>query len=129
MNLFDVVGAINDKKDIDRAEALSVYAPFMINRALSMHGDTIFYANEMNARSQLDKDMQFDFYMNIIPKGKRFGKWAKAEKVEEDITNIMTFYSINRRRAEEILSLFSDDLLKELKDKMNKGGNHGAKRK
>lgn len=127
MTPFDIINSINEKKEIDRTEALTDYAPFIINRGLSMHKDTIFFANEMNCRSQLDKDLQFDFYMTAVPKGKRYGKWAKAEKVEQDITNIMTYFCINRRRSEEILGLFSDSQLCELKDKMIKGGRHGAK--
>lgn len=127
MSPFDIINSINEKKRIDRAEALAEYSAFLINRGLSMNADTVFFANEMNKYPSLDKDIQYDFYMNAVPKGKRWSKWAKAEKAEQDVTNIMTYFCINRKRAEEILSLFSTQLLSELKDKMVKGGRHGAK--
>ena len=122
VKLFDIVNSINEKKEIDYTEAVKEYTPFLINKALSMHHQTVFFANMMNEHSNLDKDIQFDFYMNAVPKGKRFGKWQKLGKVEQDITNIMSFYSINRRRAEELLCLFSERQLTELADKRNQGG-------
>lgn len=130
MTPFDIINSINEKKPIDREEAIEEYAPFIINRGLSMHAETVHFANEMNHHSSLSKDQQFDFYMNAIPKGKRWGKWAKADKIEQDVANIQTYFEINRRRAEEILSLFTASQLSELKDSMNKGGSsHGRTNK
>lgn len=79
MSPFDYLNAINTtKKDImvdDVAE--KAYASFMVNRGLSYFPDTILFANEMNVNHHIDHRLQFDFFINIIKKKKRFSKWAK----------------------------------------------------
>ena len=74
MSPFEYLKAINEtKKDImvdDIAE--KEYNPFIINRGLSFFKDTILYANEMNIHHHLDHRVQFDFFINIIRKKKRF---------------------------------------------------------
>jgi hypothetical protein len=84
--------------------------------------DTVFFANEMNQRAHLDKDQQFDFYLNAVPKGKRWGKWAKADKLEENLSNIMNYFCINKSVAEQYLKLLSDEQLEEIKESQNYGG-------
>ena len=127
MTPFDIINTINNKSEHDKTEIVESYSPFVINRGLSMHRDTVLFANEMNRCYSLDKDQQFDFYYNAIPKGKRYGKWAKAEAEELEITNIMSLFVINRKQAEEYRRLFSSEQIKELNDNMIKGGRHGRK--
>ena len=58
------------------------YSPFMVNRALSYHKDTVLYANEMNSYPNLDKKLQYDFYINIIRASKRpYSKWHKKASI------------------------------------------------
>ena len=82
MNPFEFVKAINyTKKDImvdDLTEG--EYKPFLTNRALSYFPDTVLYANEMNQCGHLDSRLQFDFFINIIKKRKRFSPWLKANE-------------------------------------------------
>ena len=82
MNPFDYLNAINTtKKDIMVDElAEKATQPFMVNRGLSYFPDTILYANEMNINHHIDHRLQFDFFINIIKKKKRFSKWAKPLK-------------------------------------------------
>ena len=74
MSPFDYLKAINEtKKDImvdDVSE--KEYNAFIINRGLSFFNDTVIYANEMNKYHHLDNRLQFDFFINIIRKKKRF---------------------------------------------------------
>ena len=42
------------------------YAPFVINKCLSGQLDSVLYANEMNKHHQLDKRMQYDFFINSL---------------------------------------------------------------
>ena len=74
MNPFEYTNAINyTKKDImvdDVAE--KAYSSYMINRQLSYFPDTVLAANEMNRNHHLDNRLQFDFFINIIRKKKRF---------------------------------------------------------
>lgn len=122
MSPFDIINIINEKKICDRSDVVSEYSPFIINRGLSMTMDTVFFANEMNQRAHLDKDQQFDFYLNAVPKGKRWGKWAKADKLEENLSNIMNYFCINKSVAEQYLKLLSDEKLEEIKESQNYGG-------
>ena len=86
MSVFDYVNAIlENKKDliVDEITEKS-YDAFIVNRALSLHKDCIFYANEMNRYYILDKKLQNDFLLNIVRSQKRpFAKWVKAEKSED----------------------------------------------
>lgn len=122
MSPFDIINVINEKKPFDRSEIVTEYSPFIINRGFSMTMDTVFFANEMNGRAQLDKDQQFDFYLNAIPKGKRWGKWAKADKLEQSLTDIMGYFCINKSVAEQYLRLLSEEQLNEIHNLQNYGG-------
>jgi hypothetical protein len=123
MNPFEYVNAINyTKEDImvdDLAE--KEYNSFIINRSLSYFPDTILAANEMNRYHQIDKRLQFDFFINIIRKRKRFSKWNKKE-IEGDLEVIKEYYGYNESRALETLSILSPEQIDIIRKKVNKGG-------
>lgn len=116
---WDYVAAFNEKKDL---EYESDYSAFSVNRVLSMHVQTVYWANEMNRLSILDDDMQFDFYMNGIPKGKRFSEYAKKGEKVAEVDLIQRYFGINKRRAVEYLTLLTDDQLNIIKTKFMEGG-------
>jgi len=123
MTPFDYLNAINDSKvDImvdDLAE--KQYNSFMVNRGLSYFQDTAIYANEMNKHHHLDSRLQFDFFINIIRKRKRFSKWFKSS--ESDSLNVVKeYYGYSNEKAKQVLSLLNDHQLIELKQRMSKGG-------
>lgn len=118
---FDWLNSINLKTEIDETLIEKEYNPFMVNRGLSYFNDTVFWANEMNMRSFLDKDMQYKFLLNTVKKGKRFGKWAKSEK-DETIDMLIEFYQVSRQKAQEISRLLNTKQLQSIKEKMFKGG-------
>ena len=74
MNPFDFVNSINDSKKnlmvgTENDElAEKGYNPFLINKAFSYFIDTILYANEINQYSHLDNKLQYEYYLNGIPK-------------------------------------------------------------
>ena len=49
-------------------ENIKNYPPFIVNKCLAGHLDCIMFANEMNKNHQLDKDMQYSFYLNSLRK-------------------------------------------------------------
>ena len=51
------------------------YTPYVINKCVSHHMDTIMFANEMNRYPNLDKRLQYDFFINTIRSRKRFSPW------------------------------------------------------
>ena len=123
MNPFDYLKAINEtKKDImvdDIAERK--YNPFIINRGLSFFKDTILYANEMNRYHHLDNRVQFDFFINIIRKKKRWSKWIKASDVD-NLELIKEYYGYSNEKAKSALSLMSNEQIEQLKQRIYKGG-------
>jgi len=123
MNPFDYLKAINEtKKDImvdDIAE--KEYNPFIINRGLSFFKDTILYANEMNRYHHLDHRVQFDFFINIIRKKKRWSKWIKASDID-NLGLIKEYYGYSNEKAKSALSLMSNEQIEKLKQRIYKGG-------
>ena len=97
------------------------YPPFVINKCMSQHMDTIMFANEMNQYSSLDKKLQYDFFINIVRPRKRFSPWGKKEKVK-DIELVKEFYGYSTEKAMQALRVLSPDQLEIIKDKLNKGG-------
>jgi len=123
MNPFEYLNSINtSKKDImvdDIAEAN--YNPFMVNRGLSYFPDTVLFANEMNVNHHIDHRLQFDFFINIVSKKKRFSKWLKPNEVS-DLDIVKEYYGYSNEKAKSVLSLFTDEQLTELKKRISKGG-------
>ena len=123
MNPFEYVNAINyTKKNImidDVAE--KAYAPYMVNRQLSYFPDTVLAANEMNRNHHADNRLQFDFFINIIRKRKRFSKWFKPEQIS-DLEVVKQYYGYSNEKARQVLTLLSTDNINELKNKVAKGG-------
>ena len=123
MNPFEFVNAINyTKKNImidDITE--KAYAPYMINRQLSYFPDTVLAANEMNRNHHLDNRLQFDFFINIIRKRKRFSKWYKPETVS-DLDAVKKYYGYSNEKARQVLTLLSPEHINELKRKVTTGG-------
>ena len=123
MNPFEYTNAINySKKNImvdDIAE--KQYNSFMVNRTLSYFNDTVLMANEMNLNHHLDNRLQFDFFINIIRKKKRFSKWNKPETVS-DVEVVKQYYGYSNEKARQVLTLLTSDQIDELKKKVYKGG-------
>ena len=123
MNPFKFTDAINyTKQDImidDITE--KAYNPFLINRSLSYFPDTVLAANEMNRNHHIDNRLQFDFFINIIRKRKRFSKWFKSEQIS-DLEIVKEYYGYSNEKARQILTLLSTEQINELKTKVAKGG-------
>lgn len=120
MNVFDYVNSIINGREY--ISDLSAYDAFITNKALSLHVDILFDANTMNIHSNIDKDMQYDFYMKTVTKRKRpIKKWPKPEK-NEDIQLVQDYYKYSRSKAKDALRILSDDDLETIKTKMSKGG-------
>jgi len=123
MSPFDYLNTINYTKenimkdDVDE----KIYNAFLINRSLSYFPDTCVIANEMNKYHHLDNRLQYDFLINIIRQRKRFSKWIKPE-TSEDVEVIMEYYGYSNEKARQALPLFNSEQLKQIKQKVDKGG-------
>jgi hypothetical protein len=126
-NAFDYVSSVthgknNMMRDTENDElAEKGYEPFLTNRSLSYHMDTLAHANEMNLHSDLDKRLQYEFLLNSVRPRKRFSKWVKPEKVEK-IEIVQNYFNYSKRKAEQVVDLLSDDDFEQIKKNTFKGG-------
>jgi hypothetical protein len=126
-NPFDFVKSVSsDKTDImvDDIEE-KAYQPFLINKSLSYHQDSVFFTNEMNCRHGLDNRLQYVFFLNTLRKRQRFSKWSKPY-VSKKLDVVKDYYQMSTREAKELYTLLSDKELRELKNRMNTGGNNNG---
>lgn len=122
MNPFDYVNSISfNKKDIMKDEYdEKQYPGYLVNRALSLYPDTIFYTNEMNMRPDIDNRLAYDYYLNSIRPRKRFSKWFKRQD-NESIDIVMEYYKVDYPQATEYLKILSENQISELKTRLYKG--------
>ena len=124
MTPFDFINAINlTKKNLfEDPQASKDYKPFLVNRGLSYFPDTVLYANEMNRNAGIPEDWQFSFFLNTIPKKKRFSKWHKKDADSESLTLVKEYFGYSSEKALEALSILSDEQVVMIKEKLYKGG-------
>ena len=123
MNPFEYLTAINDTKNNIMVDDIAEkgYNPFMVNRGLSYFQDTVLMANEMNQHAHLDHRLQFDFYINIVRKKKRFSKWLKPQTAS-DVEVVKEYYGYSNEKARQALSLLTPEQINALEKKVTKGG-------
>jgi len=119
-DLLNGVKAYEDSSELESAE--KAYVPFVINRALSYFPDTVMLASVMNEYPELPARMQYDFLRNAVRPRRRFSKWFKAIKDDDDIKLIMTHYNYSSDKARAVRDLFSDEAMIELRNLHDKGG-------
>jgi len=122
--LKDWLNSINQTKKNLMNENPSLekeYAPYIINRCLSGHIDCVMYANEMNKYNFLPKKLQYDFFINIIRKKKRFSPWLKQEK-NKDLEVVKSYYGYSNEKAKQALRILSKTQLDFIKSKLETGG-------
>lgn len=124
MKLGDFLNSINYNKNplLDNDEKdTNLYNPYLVNRCLSFFTDTIFHANEMNCKWEMDKKMQFDFHRFSIRKKKRFSPWVKKEE-NEDLELIKLAYGYTNSKAQEVLNILGPGDLDKIRMSIEKGG-------
>ena len=122
--LKDWLNSVNINKDNlieEDPEAISSYPPYIINRCLSGHLDTVLFANEMNKYSNLDKDMQYSFFLYTLRKRKRFSPWLKKEQID-NLDLVKKHYGYSNEKAKIAVSLLTQTQLEYIRNKHEKGG-------
>jgi len=122
MSPFDYVDFIFRKKKPDGDLSFTDYAPFIVNRSLSYHLDCILYANDMNLHPSIDKDMQYQYFLNSIRPMKRgFQPWQKST-TDENIECVKAYFGYSNAKAKEALRILSDEQIAVIKIKTDTGG-------
>jgi hypothetical protein len=113
---------LQSKKSIITLENEKEYKPYIINRAISQHNDTILYVNEMNRFPNLDNKLQYDFYLNTLKAKKRsFQKWYKSSE-SDDIQSVKEYFGYSSEKAKEALRILTSGQIKTIKEVIDKTG-------
>lgn len=98
------------------------FNPFLTNRALSQHIDSILHVAEVAKYPDLPKKAIYDYYFHSIRKMKRKrAKWPK--KVEDaDIEMISQYYQVSYLRAEEYAKVLKPEDIESIRLLMTTGG-------
>ena len=124
MELKDWLNSINFTKENlieEDPDLIKEYPPFIINRCLSGHLDAIMFANEMNKYPNLDKDLQYHFFLNTLRKKKRFSPWLRKDKVT-DLEIIKQYYGYSNEKALNALKILTPDQINFIKQRLDIGG-------
>jgi hypothetical protein len=127
---FEFVKAVTYTKENlleDNPANIAGYVPFLVNKALSYHADTIMYANEMNRHWELPKEAQYLFLLNTIRKSKRFAKWVKKTS-SDDLEAVQKYYGYSRQKAEQALLLLTEAQLAQIRQALDTGGSDDRKK-
>jgi len=107
LNIFDYTRGISQTKQVEYAS--NVHNTYMINTILSMHKETLGFANIVNHfGSYMSDKLIFDFLFHSIPPKKRWAKYVKTNKIEVDsvITKVAKSFNISHKQAKEYLKTY-----------------------
>ena len=122
--LKDWLNSLNFNKNNlieEDSDVIKDYAPYIINRCLSGHLDCVMFVNEMNKYPNLDKDMQYSFYLNTLRKKKRCSPWLRKDKVT-DLQCVKQYYGYSNEKASQALKILSTQQLDYIKQRLDTGG-------
>jgi hypothetical protein len=117
-NPFDYVKSITSTKEslYSNEEIFQKeYVSFMINRSLSNSHLTVLFCDIINQYQHLDKKLQYDFYINGVPKRNDFTKWVKKEEsdVSEEVLDfVCTNLKLSISRALSVIKLLGEEAIK-----------------
>ena len=115
-NLMDSGDVMYEKK----------YPAYVVNKCLAPFNDTIMLVNEMNRNHHLDKKLQYDFLLNSLRTRKRFAPWMRSSK-SKNLEYVKEYYGYNNEKGKSALNILNDEQIKQIKEKLNKGGKHGKR--
>lgn len=115
--------SINYSKKYEETEGVieHKYSPWRTNSILSNYVDTIMFVNQMNIYHSLDHKLQYDYLFHSIRPKKRFFKKKKAI-VDPNFDLVKDYYKYNNERTREALSILTDEQIKMIKSRLEKGG-------
>ena len=124
MELKDWLNSINLTKKNLMDEDPSVekdFPPYIVNRCLSGHLDTVMYSNEMNMYSFLPKRMQYDFFINTVRPKKRFSPWLRKDTIK-DLDYVKRYYHYSDEKAKQALRILTKEQINFIRSKFEIGG-------
>ena len=125
MNLFDHLSNLTVNKidyDVTNDEMDKTYAPYMINRFISMSEIYLPLVNEINRCQNLPKEAHYTYFKNVLPKRKLYFKYLKKknEIKENDKEMLCKYFKIGPRQVDEYISILTKEQVKIIVDKYQK---------
>ena len=65
--------------------------------------------------------MQYDFFINILRKRKRFSKWQKYES-DDVVSAVKEYYNYSEEKALDVMSILTEEQISIIIRKVSKGG-------
>ena len=124
MELKEWLNSINNtKKNLINEDPLleKEYPPYIINRCFSGHIDSIMFANELNKYPNLQKKLQYDFFLNSLRKKKRFSPWLRKDQIK-NLDLIKQYYGYSNEKAKQVLNILTKEQLSFIRDRLETGG-------
>ena len=124
MELKEWLNSINNTKKnlIDEDPSLEKeYPSYIINRCFSGHIDSIMFANELNKYPNLQKKLQYDFFLNSLRKKKRFSPWLRKDQIK-NLDLIKQYYGYSNEKAKQVLNILTKEQLSFMRDRLETGG-------
>lgn len=101
--------SVGETKENIMGSDSSEYVPFLINRSMSYFPDTLWYTVAINRHGgMIPKEIQYMYYLESLPKRKRFSRWAK-KKEDKMVKPIMEMYLCSEKKAWEYINLLTED--------------------
>ena len=97
------------------------YPSYIINRCLSGHIDAVMFANEMNKHPNLEKRLQYDFFLNSLRKRKRYSPWLRKEQIE-NLELVKRYYGYSNEKAKQVLNILTREQFSFIRDRLEIGG-------
>ena len=125
MNLFNHLENLTLNKiefDPKDDEQNKTYAPYIINRFISMCQMYIPLVNEIN-KYNVPKDVHYTYFFSTLPKRKQYFNYIKKKKDvdEENIKYIMEYFECGDRQAKIIINTLKENQIAEIVAKYNHG--------
>ena len=117
-SLFDHIKQITNVQNPKYWDSLDegdkkTWSNYMVHRFLSMKEDWIQVVNELQKYWELKPKNVYQFYIDIIPKGRTFLKYVKSKKkskVEKwAMEHLLDYFQCSTREIEEYLNILTKE--------------------
>lgn len=120
--VFGLINNINtSKENVFAQHQEKDYVPFIVNKSLSLHADTLMHSNEMNKRPFIPKRYQYEYLHLSVRKRKRFSKWFKKDE-QEDLELVKQYFKVSSQKASEYIKILTKENMEKIKSSMYRGG-------
>jgi hypothetical protein len=123
-NIFTILEYItNDKRKWEELteEEKNAVNPFMLHRFISMKEEYIDIVNILQKYQNISPKTTYEFYCNVIPKGKTYFKYIKSSSKynNDNINSVSEYYGCSKREARDYIELLDDEQISTILNEIN----------